>query len=90
MMLRKKKKELALQAFPDNDDEDINDEHLGLLSRKFKRLFSKMRGDVVRVPKQESRDVIKCFKCKKLGHIMGPVNSKHRSKKNKMKAMYAI
>lgn len=72
---KKKKKDLALQAFPGNDDVDINDEQLELLSRKFKRLFIKMRGDVLRVPKQERKDVIKCFKCNKLDTSWEPVIS---------------
>lgn len=52
---KKKNKDLDLKASPNDDDGNLNDEDLPLLSRKFKRLLIKRREDVIRIPKQESR-----------------------------------
>lgn len=66
-----KKKGLALKASPHGDDyEEINDKDFELLSRKFKMFSIKRRQGVVRIPKQESKDVINCHKCKYSRHVM--------------------
>lgn len=64
----KKKKDLALNTSPDGNDEDIDDEDLALLSREFNRCFIRRREGIIRIP-NENND-IKCYKCKKPGHIM--------------------
>lgn len=81
----KKKIDLTLEASPlDNAANDISDKEMALLSRKFKLFFIKRRGDLVRISKHETTDVMKCYKFRKPGHIIAScplLKSEYKRKK---------
>lgn len=52
-----------LKASPNDDNEEFNDEDFAVLSRKFKKFFTKMEEGAGRVPKQESKEVVKRYTC---------------------------
>ena len=60
-----KKKNIAFEATSDNESED--DEEMDMITRRFKMF---MKNDKFFKRRFNTKKEIKCFKCKKQGHVM--------------------
>ncbi|XP_022143648.1 uncharacterized protein LOC111013509 [Momordica charantia] len=95
----KKKKSLALKSTSfqraSESEEELNEEELAYLSKKFKkhfkkRHFPKKTNSQDAKGEKNTRDIIICYECKKAGHVRSecPLLRKSSSRRNK-KAMKA-
>ncbi|KAH9715585.1 hypothetical protein KPL71_021114 [Citrus sinensis] len=88
-----KKKSIALKASKHESDEEseLDEEEMDMLARRFRKLFKKSserRKFRDLKNRKEKKEVIKCYKCKKSGHIRTDCPLLNKFKKRAMVAIW--
>ncbi|KAK8500261.1 hypothetical protein V6N12_029978 [Hibiscus sabdariffa] len=97
--IEKKKIGIALKASLESDSSEENDEEMAFLARRFTRFMKSNRGkkflrkgEFKNKNREEEKDQLICYECKKLGHIRTKcpqLKKKSFGKKKKLKAHVA-
>ncbi|KAH9744285.1 hypothetical protein KPL70_003639 [Citrus sinensis] len=88
-----KKKNIALKASKHESDEEseLDEEEMDMLARRFRKLFKKSgerRKSRDLKNRKEKKELIKCYECKKLGHIRTECPLLNKLKKKAMVATW--